>query len=84
MGAGMAEALEIGLKITEMPDAQGQNLNYLWLAASAVESGDFQRASEYLAAAGIEPLDEDYQFLDSCIRAVVDMYQAEPDELDEA
>ena len=77
------EALEIGLKITEMPDAQGQNLNFLWLAASAVESGDFQKAAEYLAAAGIEPLDEDYQFLDSCIRAVVDMYQAEPDELDE-
>jgi tetratricopeptide (TPR) repeat protein len=77
------EAVEVGIKALDMPHAQGQNLNCLWLATSAVESGDFQKAAEYLDAAGFEELDEDYVFLDTCVRAAVDMSQAHPDEADE-
>ena len=77
---GDAEAADASRKALEMPPSQGQHLHRLWLAADAVASGDFNLAADYLEDTGDEQLDKDYEFLATCVRAVIEMADADSGE----
>jgi hypothetical protein len=74
------EAVEVSRFALSLPPAHGQDLHHLWLATDEAGAGDIAGTRQHLERVDAESLDEDYRFLWTLARSVVEMAQAAPAE----
>ncbi len=72
------EAIQVSQHALAMPNDNGSHLHHLWLACDAACAGRIDEAREHLPFVPVEPLDADYEFLNTIVQGLVELADAPP------
>lgn len=75
-----AEAVAASRHALSLPPSNGIHLHHLWLACDAALAGETESAKQHLRHVYVEPLDDDYRFLELLVAAVIEMAEASPED----
>jgi hypothetical protein len=78
------EAREVSQAALAKEPDNGTPLHKLWLASDAASAGDAATAAELMAGVDRQSLDADYQFLATCVVAVIEMASSSPTDAPQA